>query len=78
MLSQRMIFFKIKIDYHLKKYKGYATDTIILKTRSEVKVVVTCKWYVTLCHPKMHSHTKFGIPSSKNVGDMHQTANSRN
>ena len=25
----------------------YARDTIILKTRSEVKVTVTQKWYVT-------------------------------
>ena len=24
-------------------------------------------------HPKMHLHTKFGIPISKNIGDMHQT-----
>ena len=33
----------------------------------------TQKWYVTLCHPKMHLHIKFGIPISKNIGDMHQT-----
>ena len=36
----------------------YARDTIILKTRSEVKVTVTQKWYVTPCHPKMYLHTK--------------------
>ena len=41
----------------------YAPDTIILKTRSEVKV--TQKWYVTPCHPKMYLHTKVGIPISK-------------
>ena len=46
---------------------------IILKTRSEVKVTVTQKWYATLRHPKMHPHIKFGIPTSKNIGDMHQT-----
>ena len=51
---------------YLKEYKRYAQDTIILKTRSEVKVTVTRKWYVTLCHHKMHLHTKFGIPISKN------------
>ena len=39
---------------------------IFLKTRPEVKVTVTCKWYKTLHHPKMHSHTKFGIPISNN------------
>ena len=48
---------------------------ITIKTKSEVKVKVTVtrKWYATLCHPKMHPHTKFGIPTSKNVGDMHRT-----
>ena len=45
----------------------YAQDTIIIKTRSEVKVTVTHKWYLTLDHPKMHPHTKFGIPTSKNI-----------
>ena len=46
---------------------------IILKTRSEVKVSVTRKWYATLPHPKMYPHTKFGIPTSKNIGDMDRT-----
>ena len=41
--------------------------------RPEVNVIVTRKRYVTLRHPKMHPHTKFGIPSSKNLGDMHRT-----
>ena len=44
---------------------------IILETRSEVKVnkvTETPKWYVTLCNPKMYLHTKFGIPTSNNVG----------
>ena len=47
-------------------------DKIILKTRSEVtvKVTVTRKWYMTLRYPKMHPHTKFGIPNSKNIRDM--------
>ena len=60
---------------YLKEYKRYAPDTIILKTRSEVKVKVTVtqKWHVTPRHSKMHLHTKFGIPISKNIGDMHQT-----
>ena len=31
---------------------------------------MTCKWYKTLHHPKMHSHTKFGIPISNNKKDM--------
>ena len=46
---------------------------IILKTRSEikVKVKVTQKWYATLRHPKMQPHIKFGIPTSKSIGDMH-------
>ena len=43
------------------------------KTRSEikVKVTVTRKWYTIFCPPKMHPHTKFGNPTSKNIGDMH-------
>ena len=53
----------------------YAPDTIILKTRSEVKIKFTAtrKWYATLCNPKMHPHTKFGIPTSENIGDMNRT-----
>ena len=52
-------------DSYLKQYKSYAPDTIILKTRSEVKVkiTVTRKWYMTLRYPKIHPHTKFGIPN---------------
>ena len=45
-------------------------DTIIVKTRSEVKVTVTQLWYATLRHPKMHPHTKFEIPTSNNIRDM--------
>ena len=42
---------------------------ITIKTKSEVKVKVTVtrKLYATLSHPKMHPHTKFGIPTSKNI-----------
>ena len=72
----------------LKEYRRYAPDTkrdgrtdrrtdivTTIKTKSEVKVKVTVtrKWYATLRHPKMHPHTKFGIPTSKNIGDMHRT-----
>ena len=28
---------------------------------------MTRKWYMTLRYPKMHPHTKFGIPNSKNM-----------
>ena len=67
---------------YLKEYRRYAPDTkrdgqtdivITIKTKSEVKVKVTRKRYATLRHPKMHPHTKFGIPTSKNIGDMHRT-----
>ena len=34
---------------------------------------MTRKWYATLRHPKMYSHTKFGIPTLKNIGDMDRT-----
>ena len=40
---------------------------IILKIGSEFKVMVTQKWYATLGHTKPHPHTKFGIPTSKNI-----------
>ena len=52
------------------------TDIVInIKTKSEVKVklTVTRKWYATLRHPKMHPQTKFGTPTSKNIGDMNRT-----
>ena len=39
---------------------------MILETRSEVKVIVTQGWYVTLYHPKIHAHTKSWIPTSNN------------
>ena len=71
---------------YLKEYRRYAPDTKLdgrrtdwhfttIKTNSEVKVKVTetRKWYATLRHPKMHPHTKFGIPTSNNIGDMHRT-----
>ena len=38
-----------------------------------VKVTVTRNWYTTLRHHKMHPHKKFGILTSKNIGDMHWT-----
>ena len=46
-------------------------DTIILKTRSEIKfkVTVTQLWYATLRHPKMHPHIKSEIPTSNNIRD---------
>ena len=34
---------------------------------------MTRKWYATLRHPKMYPHTKFGIATSKNIGDMDRT-----
>ena len=60
-------------DSYLKYNKGYAPDTIILKTRSEVKDTVTQWWYTTGPLPKMHAHTKFGIPTSINIRDMLRT-----
>ena len=65
-------------DSSLKLYMRYVPDMInlevrsspnmiILKTRSDVKVTVTQNWYATLGHPKKHPHTKFGIPTSKNI-----------
>ena len=58
---------------YLKEYRRYQLDSMqFLETRSEVKfnVTVTQLWYATLPHPKMHSHTKFEIPTSNNIRDM--------
>ena len=55
---------------YLKEYRRYAPDSMqFLETRSEVKfkVTVTQIWYATLCHPKMHPHNKFEIPTSNNI-----------
>ena len=63
-------------DMHWTRKRDGGTDIVItIKTKSvvKVKVTVTRKWYATLRHPKMHPHTKFGIPTSKNIGDMHRT-----
>ena len=72
------------LNFYLKEYRSFAPDFMpILETRSEVKVTVTGKWNVTIRHFKMHSHTKsaskmhihtkFGIPTLKNVRDVLQT-----
>ena len=61
---------------YLKEYRRYAPDSMqFLETRSEVKfkVTVTQLWYGTLCHLKMHPHTKFKIPTSNNIRDMLRT-----
>ena len=61
---------------YLKEYRRYAPDSMqFLETTSEVKfkVTVTQLWYTTLCHPKMHSHTKFEIPTSNNIKDILRT-----
>ena len=34
---------------------------------------MTRKYYASLCHPKMHPRTKFGILALKNIEDMHRT-----
>ena len=61
---------------YLKEYRRYTPDSMqFLETRSEVKFKVTeiQLWYGTLRHPKMHSHTKFEIPTSNNIRDMLRT-----
>ena len=57
-------------DSYLKEYRRYSPVTMqVLESRPEVKVkiIVTQEWYVPLCHPKMHPHTKFGILTSNNI-----------
>ena len=51
-----------------QKNRRYAPDSMqFQETRSEVKFKVTQLWYATLGHLKMHSHTKFEIPTSNNI-----------
>ena len=53
---------------YLKECRSYAPDSMpILETSWEVKVTVTKGWYATRSHPKMHAHTKLGIPASNNM-----------
>ena len=47
------------------------------RTGVKVKITVTQKQYVTLHDPKVYPHTKYGIPTSKNIGDMLRTRFSR-
>ena len=37
-----------------------------------IKVTMTWIWCMKLHNPKTHSHTQFGIPTSKNIEDKHQ------
>ena len=61
-------------NYYAKKYKSCAPDSmLILENKSEQKVTVTGKWNGTIYYYKMHSHFKFGIPTSNNIRDMLQT-----
>ena len=66
---------------YLKEYRSFAPDLMqILETRSEVKITVTGKWNGAVRNSKIHSHiklpskmhlhTKFGIPISKNIRDV--------
>ena len=63
--------FRLQIwNSYLKEYRRYSLDTMqLLEIRSEVKfkVTVTQLWYATLPHSKMHSLTKFEIPTSNNM-----------
>ena len=66
---------------NLIEYRRYAPESMqFLETKSEVKfkVTVTQFWYMTLRHPKTHPHTKFEIPTSNNIGDMHRTQSGTN
>ena len=43
------------------------------EARSQCQSKSDPKWYALLGHPKRSQHTKFGIPTSNNIGDMLQT-----
>ena len=52
------------------QYRRYAPDN---EVRSQCQGKSDPKWYTLLHHPKMNTQTKFGIPTSNNIGDMLQT-----
>ena len=56
-------------DSYLNQNRRYVLDIFILEMRSG-QGHGDPKWYSTVRHPKMHSHTTFGIPILNNVGDM--------
>ena len=60
---------------YLKEYRRYAPDSMqFLETRSgQVQGQSYPIRVCTLCHSKMHSHTKFEIPTSNNMRDVLQT-----
>ena len=61
---------------YLKEFRRYASDSMqFLEIRLEVKfkVIVIQLSYVTLRHPKMHSHTILEIPTSNNIRNMLRT-----
>ena len=62
-------------DSYLKCYSRYASERVFVELCPEVKVTVTQKQYSVIqhCDPKMFPHTKFGIATSNNIGDMLQT-----
>ena len=73
-LQTRILKTRSKVNVTVTR--RYAPDSKqFLETRSEVldNVTGTQGWCATLCHPKMHQHTKFGIPTSNNIGDMLRT-----
>ena len=75
-LSSQDAFRHTNFGIPISKNIGYAPDIMqFLEIRSEVKfkVTVTQLWYATLPHPKMHSQTKFEIPTSNNISDMLRT-----
>ena len=72
-LASQDVFIHQRWNFY-KEYRRYAPDSMpILETCSEVKVTVTQRLYVTLCHPKMHADTKIGIPTSNNIRYMLRT-----
>ena len=43
------------------------------EAKSQYQAQSDPKWYAPLHHPKRNQHTKFGIPTTNNIGDTLQT-----
>ena len=59
---------------HLRKASCYIGDKLQTRKNMEMRLEVNVKVKVTQDGmPKRNKHTKFGIPTSNNIGDMFQT-----
>ena len=65
--STQYFGFLLQIKIEICSGHDYSRNEVIGQGHSDPK------WRTTLRHPKMQPNTKLGIPTSQNIGAMHQT-----